>query len=350
MRDDDGRKLDHATLEAMRLRAVKRIEAGARVEDVASSLGLSRSTVFAWMAAYREGGERALAAKPVPGRPPKLSGTQLRTLYTLISGSDPRQFQLEFALWTRELVQQLIWTQFKIRLSVVSVGRVLRTLGLSPQRPVFRATQQDPERVKRWRESDYPAIRAEAAQVGGMIYFADEAGIRSDYHSGTTWAPVGQTPVVTSTGARYSLNMISAVTPKGRLRFSTFTGSMNTKVFLDFVKRLMHDEPNPVFLILTATPFTGPRPSRPSSIRPRAGCGCSSSRPTRPSSTRTNGCGRTSSTTASAKPASAPPRISKPRPNARYGDCNDSPDWYARSSPTHTSDTPARSSYFRSPW
>ena len=178
----------------MRLRAVKRIEAGARVEDVASSLGLSRSTVFAWMAAYREGGERALAAKPVPGRPPKLSGTQLRTLYTLISGSDPRQFQLEFALWTRELVQQLIWTQFKIRLSVVSVGRVLRTLGLSPQRPVFRATQQDPERVKRWRESDYPAIRAEAAQVGGMIYFADEAGIRSDYHSGTTWAPVGRPP------------------------------------------------------------------------------------------------------------------------------------------------------------
>jgi len=254
VRDDDGRKLDHATLEAMRLRAVKRIEAGARVEDVASSLGLSRSTVFAWMAAYREGGERALAAKPVPGRPPKLSGTQLRTLYTLISGSDPRQFQLEFALWTRELVQQLIWTQFKMLLSVVSVGRVLRTLGLSPQRPVFRATQQDPERVKRWRESDYPAIRAEAAQVGGMIYFADEAGIRSDYHSATTWAPVGQTPVVTSTGARYSLNMISAVTPKGRLRFSTFTGSMNTKVFLDFVKRLMHDEPNPVFLILDGHP------------------------------------------------------------------------------------------------
>jgi transposase len=67
VRDDDGRKLDHATLEAMRLRAVKRIEAGARVEDVASSLGLSRSTVFAWMAAYREGGERALAAKAGPG-------------------------------------------------------------------------------------------------------------------------------------------------------------------------------------------------------------------------------------------------------------------------------------------
>ena len=133
MREDDGRKLDHATLEAMRLRAVRRIEAGARVEDVATALGLSRSAVFGWMAAYREGGEQALRAKPVPGRPPKLSGAQLRTLYTLIEGSDPRQYQLEFALWTRELVQQLIWAQFRVRLSVVSVGRLLRTLGFSPQ-------------------------------------------------------------------------------------------------------------------------------------------------------------------------------------------------------------------------
>ena len=254
VRDDDGRKLDHATLEALRIRSVKRIGSGVRVEDVAASLGLSRSTVFAWVAAYREGGIEALRAKPISGRPPKLSGAQLRTIYTLIEGADPRQYRLEFALWTRELVQQLIWTQFRIRLSVVSVGRLLRTLGMSPQRPVFRATQQDPERVKRWRETDYPAIREEAARAGGVIYFADEAGIRSDYHSGTTWAPVGQTPVVTSTGARYGLNMISAVTPKGRLRFSTFTGSMNAKVFLDFVRRLLHDEPDPVFLILDGHP------------------------------------------------------------------------------------------------
>ena len=287
----------------------------------------------------------------MPGRPPKLSGAQLRTLYTLISGSDPRQYQFEFALWTRELVQQLIWTQFKVRLSVVSVGRVLRMLGLSPQRPVFRATQQDPERVKRWRETDYPAIREEAAQAGGMIYFADEAGIRSDYHSGTTWAPVGQTPVVTSTGARYSLNMISAVTPRGRLRFSTFTGAMTAKVFLEFVKRLLHDEPNPVFLIVDGHPvhrskavktFVDSTAGRlrlfflpPYSARAQPG---------------RMGVEETSTTTASVKPASAPPRISEPRPNARCGDCNDSPDGYARSSPTHTPDTPARYSYFRSPW
>jgi transposase len=175
-------------------------------------------------------------------------------LYTLIVGADPRQYQFEFALWTRELVRQLIYTQFKVRLSTVSVGRLLRTLGLSPQRPVFRATQQDPERVRRWREQEYPAIRDEAAQLGATIYFADEAGIRSDYHSGTTWAPVGQTPVVTSTGARYAVNMISAITPKGKLRFSTFTGTMDAAVFIAFCRRLIHDDTGSVFLILDGHP------------------------------------------------------------------------------------------------
>lgn len=163
VRENDGRKLDHTTLEAIRIRAVKQVESGARVDEVAASLGLSRAAVFSWVAAYREGGIEALRAKPIPGRPSKLSGAQLRTLYTLIVGADPRQYQFEFALWTRELVRELIYRQFQVRLSVVSVGRLLRTLGLSPQRPVFRASQQDPERVRRWREEEYPAIRDEAA-------------------------------------------------------------------------------------------------------------------------------------------------------------------------------------------
>ncbi|HEX8933767.1 MAG TPA: helix-turn-helix domain-containing protein [Pseudonocardiaceae bacterium] len=74
MRENDGRKLDHQTLEAIRIRAVKQIQAGAHPEDVAQSLGMDRSTVFAWMAKFREGGLEALRAKPVPGRPPNYPG------------------------------------------------------------------------------------------------------------------------------------------------------------------------------------------------------------------------------------------------------------------------------------
>jgi Winged helix-turn helix len=109
-------------------------------------------------------------------------------------GNDPRQLGFRFALWTRAMVAELIGRQFGVRLSVARVGRLLRSLGLSPQRPLYRAWQQDPEAVRRWQTETYPKLRAEAQQVGATIYFVDEAGVRSDYHAGTTWAPVGQTP------------------------------------------------------------------------------------------------------------------------------------------------------------
>ena len=254
MREDDGRKLDHATLEELRIRASKRVVAGARAQDVADDLGLRRSTVFAWAAAYRSGGVEALRAKAIPGRPPKLSDTQLNRLYALIVGAHPAQFQLEFALWTRELVGQLIDQQFGVSLSLATVGRLLRKIGLSPQRPLRRATQQDPERVTRWKTEQYPAIRAEAAQLGATIYVADEAGIRSDYHAGTTWAPFGQTPIVRTTGARHSINMISAVTAKGAMHFTTFTAKMDAAVFIDYCRDLLHDDGGTVFLVLDGHP------------------------------------------------------------------------------------------------
>ncbi len=254
MRENDGRKLDHKTLEVLRLRAVDQIEAGAHPEDVAETLGLARGTVYMWLAKYREGGKDALRAKPVPGRPPKLSGEQLRRLYTLIVGGDPRQLEFELALWTREMVRELIRREFKVALSVVSVGRLLRKLGLSPQRPLYRAYQQDPEAVERWKNEEYPRIRAQAEAEGATIYFADEAGIRSDYHAGTTWAPVGRTPVVKTTGARFSVNMVSAVTPKGALRFAVYDEKFTAKLFIEFCKRLLHDTDGPVYLIVDGHP------------------------------------------------------------------------------------------------
>jgi transposase len=254
VRENDGRKLDHKTLEALRLRVVDQVQAGAHPEEVAAALGLHRTTVYGWLAKYREGGRGALLARPVPGRPPRLKPLQMRRLWTLIVGADPRQLQFEFALWTREMVRELIRREFGVGLSVVSVGRLLAKMGLSPQRPVYRAYQQDNAAVRRWKEEEYPAIAAAAAAEGAVIYFADEAGIRSDHHAGTTWAPIGQTPVVPATGERFSVNMISAVTPKGALRFAVFEGTTTAASFIAFCKRLLHDAPGPVYLIVDGHP------------------------------------------------------------------------------------------------
>jgi transposase len=197
-----------------------------------------------------------LRAKPVPGpKPkPKLGGKALDWLYRTITLSDPQQFKFEFALWTRAMVRSLIRERFNVALSEVSVGRLLRKLGLSPQRPLIRAYQRDPELVSDWIKNEFPRIRAEAKAAGAEIFFADEAQVRSDYHSGTTWAPVGQTPIVKATGARFKLNLISAISPKGQLRFMCTQGNVTADVFTDFLKRLIKGRDKPIFLVVDGHP------------------------------------------------------------------------------------------------
>lgn len=255
MRVDDGRKLDHKTLEEMRVRAVRQIiERNERPEDVADAYGLARSTVYGWVAKFHRGGWVALEAKPIPGRPGKLTQRQMNRLVKLVTERDPRQLRFGFALWTRTMIGELILREFGVSLSVGAVGRLLRRLGLSPQRPLYRAYQQDPEAVARWKREEYPAIAAAAKKAGGVIYFADEASARSDHHAGTTWAKRGHTPVVAATGARFSVNMVSAVSAQGALRFMLVDGTMTATKFISFCKRLLHDAAKPVFLIVDGHP------------------------------------------------------------------------------------------------
>ena len=152
------------------------------------------------------------------------------------------------------MVRELIRERFGVRLSEVSVGRLLRKLGLSPQKPLRRAYEQDPERVQTWLAEDFPTIQALAKKKRATVYFSDEAGVRSDFHSGTTWAVKGKTPIVEATGQRYGMNIISAISPRGDMRFMTVEGRMNAGKFIEFLKRLLHNAKRPVFLIVDGHP------------------------------------------------------------------------------------------------
>jgi transposase len=255
MRKNDGRKLKHDVLEEIRKRAVQRVEAGESPEDVVRTLGFCRATIYNWLAKYREGGTEALKAKPLFGRPPKLEGKHLQWLYKTIAGKNPLQLDFEYALWTQEMIGELIKRKFGLHISNVSVGRLLKKLGFSAQKPLRRAYEQDPEAVKAWLEVEYPKIKAMAKRKKADIYFCDEASVRSDYHSGTTWALKGKTPVIKTTGARFSVNMVSAISPKGTMRFMAFEGKMNAVKFCEFLKRLTHKAGKPIFLILDGHPI-----------------------------------------------------------------------------------------------
>ncbi len=252
----DGRALDHGTLEQIRKRTVLQIAEGEHsIKDVAGVLGFNVRTIQKWAKKYREGGVSKLDAIPLTGRPSKLTDLQKKRIAKLVIGKDPRQLKLPFALWTREQVKELILRLYGLELSLTSVGRLLHEMGLSVQKPKYQAWQQNEDEVRAWKEIEYPAIVKQAKKIGADIYFQDEAGIRSDYHSGTTWAKKGETPVIKTTGARFGLNMISAISPRGHLRFMCTEGKVNASVFVEFLKRLMYKADRPIFLVVDGHPI-----------------------------------------------------------------------------------------------
>jgi transposase len=250
----DGRKLNHSAREAIRIRAVNRILAGESPEVIAKTLGFHRSAVYQWLKRYNADNIDGLKYKKIPGKQPTLNKAQKQKIFDIVTSKNPLQLKFAFALWTRAMVKDLILEKFAISLSEVSVGRLLHELGLTPQRPLRRAYQQNPERVDCWLKEEYPAIRKEAKAAKATIYFGDEAGVRSDYHSGTTWAPKGQTPIVRTTGSRHSLNLVSAISAKGSMRFMTVNGKMTADLFIEFLKRLLKNQNCPVFLIVDGHP------------------------------------------------------------------------------------------------
>jgi transposase len=254
MRRDDARKLDHKTLEQLRMRAVRQVQAGESPEVVAKAIGINRTTIYIWLSKYREGGWSRLKAKPVPGRPPKLNDRAFKWIYDTVTSKNPLQFKFEFALWTREMVATLIYKKYKIRLSAVSVGRLLAQMGITCQKPIHRALQRNKTLVRKWLKEEYPEIKSMALKEGAEIYFGDAAGIRSDHHSGTTWGKRGKTPIVESSGARFSLSLISAVSAKGKMRFMIREGGVNSKVFIGFLKQLLIGARKKIYLILDRGP------------------------------------------------------------------------------------------------
>jgi transposase len=172
-----------------------------------------------------------------------------------VTQKNPLQFKFEFALWTREMIVQLILNKYKIKLSVHSVGRLLSQLGITCQKPLHRAMERDEATVQKWLKQEYPKIKKMAKSVDADIFFGDAAHMRSDHHAGKTWGKKGETPLVEATGARHGMSLISAITSKGQMRFMVKEkGGVNAEVFIDFLKRLVAGAKCMIFLIVDRGP------------------------------------------------------------------------------------------------
>lgn len=251
----DARTLAPAAQEALRGNAIRAWRDGKSVTEVAALFGVSREAVYQWIERYQRGGSAGLKARK-RGKPPrpKLAPYQAATVVRLITDRQPDQLKLPFYLWTREAVQTLIRRRFGVKLSLWTVGRLLKGWGFTPQKPARRALEQDAQAVGRWLKTDYPAIQAAAQREKAEIYWGDEMGLRSDHAVGRSYAPKGRTPTLRMTGQRFGCNMISAITNRGRLSFRVFRGRFVTRVYLDFLKRLAKQARRKVFLIVDGHP------------------------------------------------------------------------------------------------
>ena len=234
----------------MRMQAVKFVRNGMPAAAVAKHFGVTARAVFKWMAAFSAGGQNALLAKEGAGRPPKVNAEQMKWVADMVRDHTPDQFKFEFGLWTLRLIGQLIERQFNMTLSLPTLGKLMRQLGYTPQRPVYRAYEQDAVLVQRWHQEDFPRLQARAKSRGALIMFADEASMRTDYHAGTTWAPRGKTPVVRATGQRVSANMISAIGTNGQLQFMMIDGYGTAETFINFLEHLLLGAKQPIILVV----------------------------------------------------------------------------------------------------
>jgi transposase len=251
----DGRTLDHKTLEHLRMTAVRRVvEDGEAPGEVMRSMGLCRTSIYPWLRRYQDDGLAALAEKIAQGREPKLTDKQQQQVKRWIVGKDPRQYGFDYGLWTRRIVQSLIERKFGIRLGWTAVGRLLARLEITPQKPLRRAYERDPESIQRWLDEDYPKLRRRAKKHGAKIYFLDEAGFHSDPVLGRTYGLKGHTPVVATSGQRQSINAISAVNAKGEFWYNVYSGKLNAARFVEFLQDLMKGRRERVFLVVDGHP------------------------------------------------------------------------------------------------
>lgn len=255
MKTRDARSLPPIAQEDLRRKAVNSVLSGKTHVETARIFAVTRQTVDRWMKSHRAGGVAALKAKR-KGRPQggRLKPWQAARIAQTVIDRNPRQLKLPFYLWTREAVAELIEDRYKIRLSIWTVGRYLARWGFTPQKPVRQAFERNPEKVRRWLKAEYPAIHKLARTEKAEIYWGDEMGLRSDHAVGRSYGLRGQTPVIPGTGQRFGCNMISAITNRGKLSFMVFKEKFRVHVFLLFLKRLIWQVRQKIFLIVDGHP------------------------------------------------------------------------------------------------
>jgi transposase len=250
----DFRSIGRAAQEELRRRALFLIEQqGLSQAQAAEVVGVQRQTVNIWLKRWRaQGAAGVLDGRRVSPRRGKglLTADEAGQVRRWIADQTPDQLKLPFALWTSRAVRDLIALRFGKTLGLSTVQLYLQRWGLTPQKPLARARERSPSAIAAWLETVYPAIAQRAKAEGAVIYWGDETGISNQDQIGRSYAPRGRTPIIRRTARRVTQSMISAVSNRGLMRFMLYDGALNAGRFIAFLRRLIKDAAQKLFLIV----------------------------------------------------------------------------------------------------
>ena len=222
--------------------------------QIVAMTGLSHPTVRATIDLFDASGWAAI--RPAQrgrnrGDGRVLSQAQEASIQRMIIDKRLEQLKMDFSLWSRSAVGQLIERGFGIKLQVRSIGKYLARWGFTPQKPIKRAYEQSPAAVQAWLEGEYPAIEQRARAEGGEIHWGDETALVNTDVRGRSHAPAGKTPVATAVGGtRQKLSMIATVNTQGKARWMIIDEAFDAEKFIEFLQALIKDAGKKVFWIL----------------------------------------------------------------------------------------------------
>jgi len=249
----DARKLSPQTQYEFRKQVIRCRRRGMTNKATAETVGISEQQASTIWQTFLRDGIQALKPKPRGrrrGEKRNLTAEQEAVVQKLLIDKTPDQLKLPFALWSRDAVRLALRDRFGIDMPLRTITDYLKRWGFTPQKPVKRAYEQNPKKVAHWLETTYPGIAARAKQEKAEIQWGDETGIQNNAYTAKGFSPKGNAPIIRLNAKKTSINMISSVTNRGKVRFMLYQEKMSGKMLIKFMSRLIKDSNHKVFLIL----------------------------------------------------------------------------------------------------
>lgn len=253
MEKKDARTHNQQTQYELRKQVVRLRKKGIPNNEVAVIVGISAPHASTIYQKYLAGGIEAI--KPGKrgrrhGEKRVLDDEQEKAIRTMLIDKSPQQLKLPFALWSRDAVRLAIKKKYGLELPLRTITDYLKRWGFTPQKPVKRAYEQNPEKLQQWLDEGYPDIAQRAKKEGAEIHWGDETGITNEAYNARGFSLKGKAPVIDLNAKKSSINMISSITNQGKVRFMLYRETMTSTVLLKFLARLIKDVDRKVFLIL----------------------------------------------------------------------------------------------------